>query len=82
VRSQLFQPDLVIVVQAGLIVIYEDRRGDVHGVDEAKTLLDAAFLDEALDGAGDVDEAAAVWDFEPEVLGEGFHGGERFIEGP
>jgi len=46
---------------------------DVHGVDEAKPFLDAALADEALDSLGDVDEAAAVGDFEPEVFGQAFH---------
>ena len=42
---------------------------DVHGVAEAKAFVDAAAEDEFFDGVGDVDEAAAAFDFEPEVFG-------------
>ncbi len=37
VRRQPFKPALVIFVKAGLVVIDEDRGGDVHRVDEAET---------------------------------------------
>jgi hypothetical protein len=50
-----------------------NARCDVHGIDEAEALLDAASLDELLDGVGDVEEAAAAGHLEPEVFGEGFH---------
>jgi hypothetical protein len=33
-RSQLLQPALVILVQAGLVVVDEHRRSNVHGVDQ------------------------------------------------
>ena len=35
VRRELFQPDFVVVMQPALVVVDEDRRGDVHGVDQA-----------------------------------------------
>jgi len=73
VGGEFFEPDVVVVVEAALVVIDEDGGGDVHGVDEAEALLDAAFEDEGFDGGGDVEKAAPGWDFEPEVFGEGFH---------
>src|SRR6202030_573292 len=35
VRRQPFEPSLVIFVKAGLVVIDEYRRGDMHRIDEA-----------------------------------------------
>jgi len=43
---------------------------DVHRVDEAEPLLNAALRDKFLDGVGDVDEASAAGNFEPEMFGE------------
>ena len=37
VGGQVFQPDLVVVMQPGLIVIDEDAGGDVHGIDLTNT---------------------------------------------
>ena len=74
VRREFFQPDIVVVEQTVLGVVDEDRGGDVHGVDEAKAFRDAAFADEFGDGAGDVDEAAAIRDFKPKMFGQRFHG--------
>ncbi len=31
VRRQFLEPDFVIVVEAGLVVVNEDRGGNVHG---------------------------------------------------
>ena len=73
VGGEFLEPDFVVVVEAAFVVIDEDGGGDVHGIDEAEALLDAASLDELLDGVGDVEEAAAAGHLEPEVFGEGFH---------
>ena len=62
-------------MQAGLVVVDEDRGGDVHGVDEDEPLADAALAEAGLDLGGDVDEAAPGGDVEPELLAEAFHGG-------
>jgi len=73
-RGEVLEPRFVILVQPGFIVVDEDRRGDVHGVDEAQPFLHAAFADEFFDGGGDVHETPAAGNFEPEMFGEGFHG--------
>ena len=39
VRRQLFEPVLVILMQAALIVIDEDGRGDVHSVHQIKLVM-------------------------------------------
>jgi hypothetical protein len=72
VRRQFLQPNLVIVVQTGFIIVDEDRRGDVHGVDQAKTFFHAAPANQLLDCRRDVDEPAATRNFEPEMFGKRF----------
>jgi len=42
------KPDFVIVVQARFIVINKDRGGDMHGVDQDQTFLDATLLNKLL----------------------------------
>ena len=51
-------------------VVDKDAGGDVHGIDEAEALADAAFSDQLLDGMGDIDKAPAAGDFKPEMFGE------------
>ena len=49
---------------------------DVHGVDEAQSLLHAAFADKPGDGVGDVHKAAPARHLKPELFGERFHDGD------
>lgn len=81
-RRELFQPNIVIVQQAFLGVIDEDRSRDVHRIDQAKSFLHTAAADQFLDGGGDIDEAAAVGDFEPELLSQAFHSSFMPRSGP
>jgi hypothetical protein len=53
----------------GSAILRETCGGDVDGVAEAEAFVDAAAEDEVFDGFGNVDEAAASFDFEPEVFG-------------
>jgi hypothetical protein len=69
VGRQALQPDFIVVMEARLVVIDKNGGGDVHGVDQAEALLDAALAHEVLDLVGYVDEAAPVGDVEPEMLG-------------
>src|SRR5690242_9820877 len=48
--------------------------GDMHGVDQAKPLLHAAFAHELFNRASDVDETTAVTNFKLKLLRERFHG--------
>lgn len=50
-------------------VVDEDRRRNVHGVDQAQAFLDTTLLDQLFNGAGDVDKAAAIRDFKPKMFG-------------
>ena len=58
VGRELLQPDIVVVVQARLVIVDEDAGGDVHGVSPATAPLDAALLQALLHFPGDVDEGA------------------------
>ena len=58
VRRQLFKPDLVVVMQATLVVVDENRRGDVHSVDQNEAFAHAALVERSRDLRRDVDEAA------------------------
>src|SRR5579871_4622305 len=73
VWRELFQPDIVVLKQAALRVVDEDRSGDVHRVHEAKAFLHPAFLDEFLDGIRDVDKPAPVRHFKPKMFRQRFH---------
>lgn len=66
---QLLQPALVVLMQARFIVVDEHRGGDVHGVDQTKSFLDARFSNDLFDMVGDTDEIHALGDFEGEVFG-------------
>ena len=68
VRREFFKPRFVIVVQAAFVVVDEHRGGDMHGIDEAKPLLDSALFHQVLNGGGDVDEASPFGDFEPKLF--------------
>ena len=78
-RGEMFEPLFVVFVQAGFVVVDEDGCGDVHGVGEKQTFLDAGFADGFFTVGSDVDEAHAGGDVEGEVFGVGFHAGPRGI---
>jgi len=68
--SKLLQPFGVVAMQAGLVVVDEDARGDMHGVDEAEALLHARLVHQRLDRRRDIFKAHPGRDVEGEVLGE------------
>ncbi len=73
VGGETLKPLLKVGVQTVLVVVDEDARGDVHGVDEAETFRDAAVGEGLLDLGGDVDKAPAAGHVEPEFLPVGLH---------
>ena len=73
VRCEFFQPDLVIVMESGFIVINKHGGGDVHGVDETKAVGHAAPVNELLDLRRDVEEAAPAGHLKPKMFSERFH---------
>jgi hypothetical protein len=72
-RRQLLEPTVVVGVQARLVVVDEHRGRDVHGVDQAEPLTNAARLERALDLAGQVDEAAPLGQVEPDLVAVALH---------
>ena len=72
-RRELFQPALIVLVQARLVVVDEYRGGDVHGVYQTQPFLDTAVANAFLDLAGDIHKIHAGWDVEGQIFGEGLH---------
>ena len=70
VRRQFFQPQLIIVMKAGFIVVDEYRSRDVHGVDQTKTFGYAAPVNEFLDLWRDIDEPTSIRYFKPKMFSE------------
>jgi hypothetical protein len=71
-RGQSLQPLFEIGVKAGFVIVDEDRRGNVHRVDQAEPLADPAFGESGGDLRGEVDEGPPLRDFQPELFAEGF----------
>jgi hypothetical protein len=68
VGGQLLQPDLVVAVQAGLVVVDENRCRNVHRVDEYEAIRDSALVDALLHVAGNVDRMPVGWGPRTRVL--------------
>lgn len=80
--GEIFQPAFKIPMQARFIVIDEDRGGDVHGIDEGEALLNATFMETAIDVLGDIHKTHAVGGIPPKFFAEAFHDdGEEGIDG-
>jgi hypothetical protein len=69
---QLLCPFHDVAVEAGFLVLDDDRCGEVHGGYEGKTFLDSAFMNDAFDVVGDGDDFFACFGVEGEVGGMGF----------
>jgi hypothetical protein len=73
VWREFLEPDFVIVQETVLGIIDKNRSGYVHRVDEAKSFLNAAFLDKVLDGVGNVHKSPAAWHLKPQFFPQRFH---------
>src|SRR3954452_2043873 len=71
--GQLLQPALVVLMQARLVVIDEDARRDVHGVDQAEPFADAALGHRPLHLRRDVDEVHPRRDVHRQMTRERSH---------
>ena len=65
---QFFQPDVIVVMEAGFIVIDEYGGGDVHRVAEHQAFGYAAFVDAFLNIGCDIDESPAGRYVEPQLF--------------
>src|SRR5262245_3841371 len=72
-RSELLEPLHEIVLQAAILVVHPDPGGDVHGGDEAESLLHPRRRDDRGDAVGDVHQLVALAGVEPEIVGVGVH---------
>src|SRR5258705_1622644 len=73
-RRQLLEPALVVLVEAGLVVVDEHTGRDVHRVHQAEPFLDAAPANGLFHLGGDVHELHPRRDFERQRLAEMLHG--------
>ena len=71
--SQFFQPFLEIRVQAGFIVIDEDRCCDMHRIHQAKAFADPAIAQAFFDLLGNVYKLPALCGVKPQFTAIGFH---------
>jgi len=72
-RREFLKPDLVVVKETLLRIVYEHRRGYVHSIYETQPLLDIAFVHKTSHGAGNIHETATVRHFKPQMFGEALH---------
>jgi hypothetical protein len=62
-----------VTVEAGFLVLDDDRRSEVHGGYQGKTFMDSTFTNDAFDIVGDGDDFFACFGVEGEVSGMGFY---------
>src|ERR1700730_8021898 len=73
-RCQPFQPSFVVGVQPLLVIVDENGRGNVHGIDERYALLNIALLQGGLDLRSDIEKRPSPRRFEPQLLAKRPHG--------
>ena len=61
-RSQLFKPALVILVEAGLIIINKDGGCNVHCIDQDQSLTDTALPQTRFDFRCDINKGPSPGD--------------------
>jgi len=65
VRCEPFQPTLVVIVEAALVVVDEDGCGDMHSVAKQESIFDTALSQACLHLRRDVDESPPSRNVEP-----------------
>jgi hypothetical protein len=70
---QFLHPLHDIAVEAGFLVVDDDRGSDVHGGDKGETIPDATLADDALYVIGDRNDFFAFFGVKGQVDGVGFH---------
>jgi hypothetical protein len=63
--GQLLQPDIIVMMKSGFVIVNKNGCRDVHGVNEHKALFDPAFLQARLNLRGDVDKCPTSRDLKP-----------------
>ena len=72
-RGEFFQPFLIIIMQAGLVVVDKHRRCDMHGVDQDKPFPDTTLANRRLNLAGYIHESASLREIECQLFAKAFH---------
>jgi hypothetical protein len=67
-------------MEPALVVVNENRRRDVHGVDEAKAFGHATPVDKLFDLRRDVDKPAPARHLKPKMFSERFQSSSPEIE--
>ena len=73
VGRELFEPLVVVLVQAALVVVDEHAGRDVHGVHQHSPSRTPLSRRHSFDLGRDVDERAAAFDLEPEFFSVALH---------
>jgi len=68
VRRQFFQPFLIVMVQAGFIIVDKDGSRDVHGVHEYKALSDAALFQASFHLGSHIDQGSSGAHMKPQFF--------------
>jgi hypothetical protein len=69
-RSQLFEPDLEIMVETSLVVVYEDGGSYMHGIYKTDAFLNSALSDAFLYRLRYIYESPTVWHLKPQLFGQ------------
>src|SRR6266850_278208 len=74
-RRQLFEPQLIVMQQSTLVIIYEYCRSYVHRVYQTQSFTDTALDDQVFHRVCYIHESPPIWDFEPKFFSKAFHHG-------
>lgn len=70
---QLFEPLIIVVVEAGFVIVDEHGSRDVHGVHENQSLSNTAFPQALVHLRGDVEKGPAGWHVKPKLSAIALH---------
>ena len=71
--GELLEPVVVVLDEAGFVVVDVHARRDVHGVHQDQSLRDTGFVDGFLHFVGDIDVFPSAAGLKPELFSVGFH---------
>src|SRR5205823_8134336 len=72
-RDRVLEPLQNVLPKIRLMVIHENRRGDVHGGNEHHSVIDVGGGATLVDGVGDVDDLVSLFGVEGEIVCVGLH---------
>ena len=73
VWSKLFQPRLIVSVQPGFVIVDEDRRRDVHGVDKKQAFLNSTLPQALHNLRCDVQQGTTRGNLKPKLFAVALH---------